>query len=214
MQRAPQPATSPRNPEFNEHLQPGFRPDLKPYPMEAKSHTEYGDYLPGSADFLRAPALTLLPPYLLPSKRPSPTTHFTPAPSLMSMATSSTPAHLASPLTTAGAPLSSFFLRSNFQISVGTMFAHQSIPSTFFSLIPQKKHSKLHLSLFLVQLLSARNPPSALRPPSHLPKPLQAAKLSLLSAKPCPPNLTNTSLITPALCPPKTVKLRPPLPKS
>jgi hypothetical protein len=55
MQRAPQPATSPRNPEFNEHLQSGFRPDLKPYPTEAKSHTEYGDYLPGSADFLRAP---------------------------------------------------------------------------------------------------------------------------------------------------------------
>jgi hypothetical protein len=55
MQRAPQPAASPRNPEFHEHLQPGFRPDLKPYPMEAKSHTEYGDYLPCSADFLRAP---------------------------------------------------------------------------------------------------------------------------------------------------------------
>jgi hypothetical protein len=54
MQRAPQPTTSQRNPEFNEHLQSGFRPDLKPYPMEAKSHTEHGDYLPGSADFLRA----------------------------------------------------------------------------------------------------------------------------------------------------------------
>jgi hypothetical protein len=55
MQHVPQPAASSRNPEFHEHLQLGFRPDLKPYPMEAKSHTEYGDYLPGSADFLRAP---------------------------------------------------------------------------------------------------------------------------------------------------------------
>jgi hypothetical protein len=54
MQRAPKPATSPRNPEFHEHLQPGFRPDPVAYPMEAKAHTEYGDYLPGAAAFIRS----------------------------------------------------------------------------------------------------------------------------------------------------------------
>jgi hypothetical protein len=54
MQRALQPATAPRNPDFHEHLQPGFRPDPVAYPMEAKAHTEYGDYLPGAAAFIRS----------------------------------------------------------------------------------------------------------------------------------------------------------------